>query len=218
MVALSFRALSPLAAVFVVSCAAAQEPSVSVVRPGAPGQPTRAIDPDGSAGGGTATHTEADVRFMQGMIAHHAQAITMSRLAPERTDSEEIRLLAGRIGRSQRDEIALMERWLASRGEEVPDPARGYRVPSDGGADVLKPGMLTDEEMAALAAAEGDEFDRLFLIHMIRHHEGALTMVSDLFATEGSAREVDVDQFASDVDTDQRIEIARMVQMLTENP
>ena len=160
--------------------------------------------------------TEADIRFMQGMIAHHAQAITLAALVPARAEGEGVRLVAERIGRSQGDEIALMERWLGEHGEEIPDPALGYQLPSSAGEPVMMPGMLTPEALAELRAAAGSEFDRLFLVHMIRHHEGALTMVRELFESEGAGEEAVIFEFAVDVDSDQRIEIARMVRMLSE--
>lgn len=162
--------------------------------------------------------TRADVRFMQGMIAHHAQALTLADLVPDRAEDEGVRLMARRIGRSQGDEIALMERWLAERGEEIPDPALGYQIPSSAGQPVLMPGMLTPDELAELEGASGPQFDRLFLVYMIRHHEGALTMVRELFESEGSGQEGVIFEFAVDVDSDQRIEIARMVRMLSGAP
>jgi uncharacterized protein (DUF305 family) len=167
---------------------------------------------------GSVEVTRADVGFMQGMIAHHAQALTMSRLAPDRVEADGVRLLAERIERSQDDEIALMSRWLATRGEEVPDPETGYQIPSAAGQPVIMPGMLSEDELAELEGASGAEFDRLFLIYMIRHHEGALTMVRELFESEGSGQEGVIFEFAVDVDSDQRIEIARMVRVLTGSP
>lgn len=150
-------------------------------------------------------YTETDVRFMHGMIPHHAQALDMTGLVPERTENAQIRRLAQRIEISQRDEIARMRRWLQVRGEPVPDESHH---------GVLMPGMLTEEEMARLSAARGSEFDRLFLELMIHHHEGALVMVNDLFTTDGAGQEAEIFLFASHVDTDQRAEIARMHSML----
>jgi uncharacterized protein (DUF305 family) len=150
-------------------------------------------------------YTEADVRFMRGMIPHHAQALNMTGLVAERTTNEDIRRLAHRIEISQRDEIARMRRWLEARGELV--PGEHHRGP-------LMPGMLTEEEMAQLSAARGSEFDRLFLELMIHHHEGALVMVDDLFTTDGAGQEAEIFLFASHVDSDQRAEIARMRGML----
>ena len=155
--------------------------------------------------------TETDVRFMQGMIGHHAQALEMTMLLPSRTDREDMRLLARRIELSQADEIAMMQRWLRGRGHAVPDPHAHHDH-----AGALMPGMATPEEMRRLEAANGKEFDRMFLEFMIRHHDGALTMVNDLFSTEGAGQEPEIFAFASDVDADQRIEIDRMSAMLLE--
>ena len=156
-------------------------------------------------------HTAADVRFMQGMIGHHAQAVEMTDLVDRRASSDAMRKLAQRIQVSQADEIKMMERWLSTRGEEVPSAHAHHMT---GGT--LMPGMLTADEMSRLAAAKGREFDRLFLEGMIKHHEGALVMVKDLFATPGAAQESDVFAFASDVDADQRAEIDRMRSILKE--
>jgi uncharacterized protein (DUF305 family) len=181
------------------------------VQPGAPGQPTRETTVERSIELARVPHTAADVRFMQGMISHHAQALEMTALLPTRTMRPEMKLLARRIDDSQTDEIALMERWLKERGETSPG-AHAHHMP---GA-TLMPGMLTPEELQRLAAARGDEFDRLFLELMIKHHEGALFMVGELFSTPGAAQETEMFAFASDVDADQRIEIRRMSALLQE--
>jgi len=157
-------------------------------------------------------HGEADIRFMQGMIGHHAQALDMAVLVPTRTDRPEMRLLAERIDVSQRDEIAFMQRWLTDRGVEAPVPEPGHAHHGH-----LMPGMLTPEGMARLEQARGTAFDRLFLEGMIRHHQGAITMVADLFGA-GGAQESELFRFASDVDTDQRAEIARMRALLATLP
>ena len=162
--------------------------------------------------GASPRHTDADTRFMQGMIAHHRQALVMTALVPERTGNRGIQLLSERIEVSQRDEIRQMERWLQSRGEALPDPAMHEHAAMGHGP--LMPGMLSAEGIARLEAARGPAFDRLFLESMIRHHEGALEMVGSLLATPGAGQEVDVFRFASDVDADQRIEIERMRRML----
>ena len=153
--------------------------------------------------------TPADVRFMQGMIGHHAQALEMTALVPSRTARQDLKTLAMRIDVSQADEIKLMERWLQARGQNVPGP---HAMHMHGAT--LMPGMLTPEQMSALTAAKGAAFDRLFLEGMIQHHGGALTMVHDLFATPGAGQEADIFGFASDVDADQRAEIDRMRSML----
>jgi uncharacterized protein (DUF305 family) len=146
---------------------------------------------------------------MQGMIGHHAQALEMTALVPARTAREEMRLLAARIEVSQKDEITLMQEWLKERGESVPDLHAHHAA----GA-TLMPGMLTAQEMARLADATGAGFDRLFLELMIRHHEGALVMVKELFASPGGGQESAAFAFASDVYADQQIEINRMRGML----
>jgi uncharacterized protein (DUF305 family) len=154
---------------------------------------------------GLPRHTAADVRFMQDMMVHHAQAVAMTALVAERTDRRDIVMLAERIAVSQEDELAQMRRWLDARG------AHGDHAHGDHAG---MPGMLSPAEMAALEAARGAAFDRLFLESMIRHHEGALVMVEQLFATDGAGQEPELFQFASHVDGDQRIEIARMRRML----
>lgn len=188
-----------------------------------------------SAGAQTAGDgfTEADVRFMQEMIPHHAQALIMARMVPDRTDREDLNSLAQRIIRSQDDEIRVMRLWLERRGQEVPevdlyDPlARGSdhaghgepaheRHHDHGGHDHHEhmAGMLSPEELDALAAAEGREFERLFLEGMIYHHEGALDMVEELLATPRAAEDAELFDFVSHVDSDQRMEIIRMIQLL----
>lgn len=190
-------------------------------------------------------YTAADVRFMQGMIHHHAQAVRMSALVPARSSREDVRTLAERIDASQQAEIQMMQHWLAERHELVPDPSMArpvhdsimsaaHSMPGMAGmagmsampnaADahdasaMLMPGMLTPAEMTALAAATGPTFDRLFLEGMIRHHQGALTMVATLLATPGAAEEAQIFGFASDVDAGQRAEIRRMQAILATMP
>ena len=157
-------------------------------------------------------HTAADVEFIQGMITHHRQALAMNELVDARTRNGTIHLLAQRIEVSQTDEIAQMSRWLERHGEAVPSAAAPHA--GHEGHSAMMPGMLTEQEMAELAAAQGTTFDRRFLELMIRHHEGALTMVGTLFATPGAGQDVDIFRIASEVDSDQRIEIERMRRML----
>lgn len=186
-----------------------------VVRPGAPGEPSRVLSSD-DLEPVRPGYTDADVRFMQGMIPHHAQALEMTALIADRTDSEELRQLGLRIEISQRDEIELMKRWLRARGETAPT----YRPMLEDGVSAgdrhLMPGMLTPDQMRQLEAARGVEFERLFLELMIGHHEGALTMVRQLFSSSGAAQEPEIFRFASDVDADQRMDIRRMNEMLEE--
>ena len=151
------------------------------------------------------------VRFMQGMIGHHAQALDMVKLAASRASHPGIRLLAERIDVSQKDEIRLMRRWLQSRAHPVPDDDAHMHAAMGHGD--LMPGMLTQDQLDQLAAARGGAFDRLFLQHMIRHHEGALQMVAQLLAAN---RNLDAEtfRFVSEVDVDQRAEIQRMQTLL----
>jgi uncharacterized protein (DUF305 family) len=135
----------------------------------------------------------------------------MTALLPSRTASADMRKLAQRIEVSQADEIRMMETWLTSRGLPLPDEHAHHMA----GA-TLMPGMLTAAEMERLAATTGSEFDRLFLAAMIKHHEGALMMVQELFSTPGAGQESEIFAFASDVDADQRMEIDRMRAMLKE--
>ena len=151
--------------------------------------------------------TVADVRFMQNMIGHHAQAMTMTSMAPSRGASESVLRLAQKIDISQRDEIEMMKRWLAERKQAVP-------VVEAHAHGMTMPGMLTAEQLAQLGAARGREFDRLFLTFMIRHHAGALQMVEALFRSPGAGQDPDIFRFASDVDADQRDEILVMERLL----
>ena len=191
-----------------------------------------------------ADYTEADVRFMEGMIGHHAQALVMAAMAPTHGASPSVRRLAARIDNAQRDEIRTMQRWLEDRGYAAPEVRPDGTVPmahspshgagrggmdhgamnhgSSGGAGMdhgamdhsAMPGMLSADQLARLDAARGRDFDRLFLAYMIQHHGGAVVMVDDLFGADGAAQDGATFKLASDVQVDQRTEIARMQQML----
>jgi uncharacterized protein (DUF305 family) len=181
-----------------------------IVQPGAPGAPARVIDARAATDVAGAVHTAADVRFVQRMIPHHAQALEMTALVRSRSADPAVRRLAERIELSQADEIAFMREWLDARGERAPRPGEPHAH-----HDTV-PGMLTAEELARLAAASGAAFDRLFLELMIKHHEGALAMVAELMAAPEGAGDPELFAFATSVDTDQRMEIARMRAMLEE--
>jgi uncharacterized protein (DUF305 family) len=195
-----------LAAALVAACRTTGGPSTpQIIQPGSPGQAGRVVTASEASDLSKVQHTSADVRFMQGMIGHHAQALEMAALIEARTASDDMKKLGLRIVVSQEDEIKMMQDWLTARRQPLPDPHAHHQQ----GA-TLMPGMLTQEEMAKLAAAKGVEFDRLFLEGMIKHHIGALTMVKELFSTPGAGQEADIFAFASDVDADQRMEIDRM--------
>jgi uncharacterized protein (DUF305 family) len=175
----------------------------------------------------TARWTQADVRFMTAMIGHHAQAVQMSRLAPDRAEANAVRILAQRIISAQQDEIATMQTWLRDRGQPVPEAHAAMdhgsmnhgaagQAGADHGAHGLMPGMLTPEQMARLEQSTGAEFDRLFLSFMIQHHGGATAMVRELFGSWGAGQDETVFKFASDVNVDQETEIARMQRMLAD--
>jgi uncharacterized protein (DUF305 family) len=170
-----------------------------------------------------ARFVEADAEFMSGMIAHHAQALVMAGLAPSHAASPAVRTLAARIINAQADEIDLMQRWLRDRGRPAPEvhiegatlmlhgAGHDHHDHHDHGS---MPGMLTPEQLRELDAARGAEFDRLFLVYMIRHHRGAVVMVDRLLATDGAGQDPTVFKFASDVQADQTTEIRRMERML----
>ncbi len=203
-------ALLVLAVASTLSCRGASTGTgPPIVQPGAPGEPSRVISADTAVDLSRVQHTAADVRFMQGMIGHHAQALEMTALVPTRNKREDMRMLALRIELSQQDEIKMMERWLEVRGEEVPNVQHHHEP----GA-TLMPGMLTAEEMSRLRDATRTTFDRLFLEFMVQHHEGALIMVDELLSTAGAGQESNISAFAADVVADQRAEMDRMGAML----
>jgi uncharacterized protein (DUF305 family) len=180
--------------------------------------PSAALHPT-PPGLGRLPYADADVEFMSGMIPHHAQAVIMAGWAPTHGARKDVAILCERILVGQRDEIAMMQTWLADRGQPVPEAtSTRHRMKMNGVEhDMLMPGMMTDEEMAALDRARGPEFDRLFLTGMIKHHQGAIDMVDVLFKSYGAAQDETIYKFASDVYADQSIEIDRMHEML-ENP
>ena len=182
-------------------CAAASAPMTSSPEPAAapPAANTR--------------YTEADVQFMTMMIPHHAQALTMARMAASHGASPTIQTLAGRIINAQQDEIHLMQQWLRDRGKPVPDPAAASGHMHTG-HDAHMPGMLTEAQFQQLDAARGAEFDQMFLRLMIQHHQGAVTMVDQLVATEGAAQDDTTFKIVSDINVDQATEIRRMQKML----
>jgi len=175
-------------------------------------------------------YTDADARFMQGMIMHHAQAVVMSNWAATHGARPDLVILCKRIALSQRDEIAVMQQWLKERGASAPDPLHmtssetgpirdtsPMHMPGmdmGTGPMMMMTGMLSADDMRLLDAARDTTFDRLYLTGMIKHHQGAIAMVADLFATPGGGQQADLFGLATDVDAGQRVEIARMQAML----
>jgi uncharacterized protein (DUF305 family) len=199
--------------------------SAPIVQPGAPGQSSRTLTP-GAAAVQPRAPSEADVSFMQGMIMHHSQAVEMTGLMKTRTKNKRLLALGERISISQKDEIEFMKQWLTDRGAPTTMRHSMDHMGDMKGMDhskmaamdsmPLMPGMLTPEQMKALAAASGPAFDHLFLTGMIQHHGGALTMVQDLFDTPGAGQDAVLFDFATDIDNTQRAEIEIMQGMLRE--
>ncbi|NCW44074.1 MAG: DUF305 domain-containing protein [Gemmatimonadaceae bacterium] len=157
-----------------------------------------------------ALYTKADVEFMQMMIAHHAQAIVMARMAETNGANPSVLKLSRKIDQSQIPEIQIMQDWLRRHAQFAPDTASWH--------DVRMDGMLTDDELAAMNKSRGVEFDRLFLVGMIKHHAGAIKMVDELFKSPGAGQEVDANVFANDVVAAQTAEIGIMKRLLAQLP
>jgi len=189
--------------------------SASIVA-GAQQQPAQTSDPKPRPDLVRAPYSQADVDFMTGMIPHHAQAVLIAGWAASHGARPDVRTLCERMVIAQRDEIELMRNWLRDRGQFVPDAnATHHRMKMNGvDHDMLMPGMLSPEELAQLDKARNAEWDRLFLRFMMRHHEGALKMVDDLFESYGALQDEDMYKFASDMYADQTTEIERMQKML----
>jgi uncharacterized protein (DUF305 family) len=218
--AVLFAAGTGVATAVFSGLSSAQQPAPAqpvVVQPGAPGQPSKTLPPSTRATLPPPSH--ADVDFMQGMIMHHQQAVEMTALIASHTDNKDLQSLGARISSSQSDEIKFMKRWLATRGESISMPMprmADHMTGMDMSHDPmpLMPGMLSPEQMQALRKANGAEFDHLFLTGMIQHHNGALTMVKDLFDTAGAGQDAEMFDFATDADNTQRAEIKIMHSML----
>jgi uncharacterized protein (DUF305 family) len=182
-----------------------------IIKPGAPGKASQTLSADEATKLAQASFLPADVAFMQAMILHHAQAVEMTRLVKDRTNTEEIKTIAGRIESSQADEIAFMQTWLKDRGEPLEDPAmKGH------GEHLhhMMMGMASPEDLKALAAAKATDFDKRFLTLMIAHHDGALDMVEKLLDEDGTAADPAMFQFVGDIESEQKTEIGRMDKLL----
>ncbi len=196
------------------------ENGVPLIQPGAPGKPDKILTPATTAGTGQQGPTEADVKFMQGMIMHHNQAVEMVGLMPGRTKNPKLLSLGQRISISQTDEMKFMKRWLTYRDKPLMDMGdmagmTGMHHMDMGHMDMpLMPGMLTPKQMDTLRKASGAKFDQLFLTGMIQHHGGALAMVKDLFDTPGAAQDMQLFDFTADIGVTQQGEIDAMRNML----
>jgi uncharacterized protein (DUF305 family) len=177
-----------------------------IVQLGAPGERNRVLTPEEASELPVPSFTQADVEFVRMMMTHHAQALEMTAMVESRTTSDDLPLLAKRMDVSQRDEIAMMQQWLEDRDQSTTISHEHAQMP----------GLLTPEQITQLSEAEGAEFDELFLQSMIYHHEGALVMVEDLLTGGEGAQETQIFQIAQHIDSDQRVEISRMKQLLAE--
>lgn len=224
-IALGCTALAGLAAGG-ASLAQDRPQDAPIIQPGAPGAAPKALTADQAVRIADTRFTADDVKFMQDMIHHHQQAVEMAALVRGRSNNRDLTTIAGRIDAAQEDEIKFMRGWLTERGQTAPDPAAaaadharhaamGHAMPDHAAmGHGMMAGMATPAQMQALAAAKGTEFDRQFLTLMIKHHEGALTMVSDLMRRPGSMYDPMLQRFTAEVVNDQQAEIARMNTML----
>ncbi|MEV0097161.1 DUF305 domain-containing protein [Streptomyces sp. NPDC050738] len=170
-----------------------------VVAPGKPGEPARTLSAaDAAKAGRDDAPNSADFTYTQMMIIHHGQALEMTKLVAQRADAESVKKLAERIAAAQGPEIGAMQGWLDTHG--------GAR--KQGGHDhASMPGMATAAQLAQLRAAKGKAFDELFLKLMTTHHQGAITMATEVLS-EGN--NVLVEEMANDVVAQQTSEIGRM--------
>ncbi len=207
--------LSSVAFGLLAAANGAMAQNAPIIQPGAPGEASRQISPQEAVKVADTRYSPDDVRYMQDMIHHHQQAVEMVKLVKGRTTRQELLDIAERITASQADEIKFMQTWLRERGEAAPDPSAGHGA-HDHAAMADMAGMATREQMIALAAAKGPEFERQFLERMIAHHEGAVTMTENLLKQPGSAYDPVLENFTSEVTTEQRAEINRMTGLLVQ--
>jgi|SRR5687767_2416046 len=201
--------LATLGLAAVAGCAASNPPATGP----SPESPPTSAAPATQVGIPSLKHSPADVKFMNDMIAHHAQAVRIAAWAPTHGASPAVQRMAERVVVGQNDEIAIMQRWLRERKEPIPEADSAHQ-----GHAAHMPGMLSPADLEQLNKARGAEFDRLFLTFMIRHHQGALTMVDQLFGSQGAAQDETVFRLASDVYADQSTEIERMQRMIEALP
>lgn len=200
--------------------AQALDPDVVHLQPGEPGEPNQVMtEASPEEVFPASAFSDADVAFMRDMQVHHEQALVMTGMVEDRTDREDLRLFVQRMETSQAAELEQLERLLAEHAQAVRRSGGGHDGGHGAGGDHGDmPGMLSEQELAELEAADGDDFVRLFLVAMSRHHEGALAMVGELLADDRAAADPRLSQFAEHVDSDQRIEIDRMARMYAELP
>ena len=185
-------------------------PSPPIIQPGAPGEPSKKLDAEAATDIANTSYIKADVKFLQGMIVHHEQAIIMSEMANQRTNNKTILDLAKRIDVSQKDEINFMESWLKQRNEYADNSHSDHHMHESHHIHMNMAGMATPKQLNDLSNSKSTDFDRLFLQLMITHHDGALEMVEELKKYPGNAYDPILNEFVSDLVNDQGIEIERM--------
>ncbi|WP_420469573.1 DUF305 domain-containing protein [Brevundimonas sp. FT23042] len=223
--------MSYLAGLMATAALLAPQDAPPIFQPGAPGQPSRIITADQALALARTSYTAEDVQFMQHMIVHHAQAVEMVGLLETQGENSRVKLLGRRIALSQEAEMELMRSWLIARDQstEMQMDHSGHGM-DHGSMDhsahaghamapsetPLMPGMLSPAQMARLAAARGNEFDRLFLTGMIQHHQGAIDMVGELLEHPDAGRDTLLSDFTNSVVADQSTEILRMQSLLSD--
>ena len=185
-------------------------PSPPIIQPGAPGEPSKKLDEKAATNIANTSYIKADVKFLQGMIVHHEQAIIMSEMANERTNNKIILDLAKRIDVSQKDEINFMESWLKQRNEYADNSHSDHHMHESHHMHMNMVGMATPKQLNDLSNSKSTDFDRLFLQLMITHHDGALEMVEELKKYPGNTYDPILNEFVSDLVNDQGVEIERM--------
>ncbi|MGL5852013.1 MAG: DUF305 domain-containing protein [Phycicoccus sp.] len=184
-------------------------PSVPVLQPGAPGEPNRTLTGPEATPAVTPTASAADTRFLQEMIVHHSQAVVMVDAVGSDLTDPQVRSIASRIADEQRPEIRSMATWLEGRGRSVPPEATNPNLVDHDSHSM--PGMASEAEMQRLAAATGVAADRMFLTMMIRHHEGALSMVEK---HSPDSSDVQVEKTAAEIFSTQSKQVGQLQGML----
>ena len=200
-----------LLAAAAAACRTASGGGPAIVQPGAPGEASKVVGAEQARDLSKVQFTPADVKFMQGMIHHHSQALQMVAMIATHTKSPQLVAMGQKIQLSQSGEIQMMQEWLTARKQTTPMMMPDGTVMDHGEAPM--PGMLTPGQMKALDASRAAKFDELFLTGMIQHHKGALKMVADV-REAGGGKETNIGQFLNEVDNDQRMEIVRMYGLL----
>jgi uncharacterized protein (DUF305 family) len=225
----STTALVLTAALLVPAAAACSEPdqvsTAPVIAPKRPGEEAEVLPPGTALDPVEQPFTAADVAFVAGMIPHHAQALELAALAPERASHTQVLGLASRIWDVQGPEMDVFRTWLTERelaedGRPLAQRRHDHGGEAGGAGHAGHPadaahGMASAEDIARLTQARGTEFDRLWLQLMIAHHQGALEMAHRRDLDGG--QDVRAGELAADVAVTQLDEIHRMEALLAEH-